>query len=264
MLLTFIFLVGKIFEVKRLLKILSANRKFITAFVGLYAAYTVGYGHGTDQVKNNPGQFSLVAEQKQVAQAEGLTSGGGNENVLGTTTSSDLAEIQASDKEESSGSEQSGDSTNTTSTSSSSAQGGISASSPSPSPKSSSVPTPKATSSASSFPSLSPKTINADGKYSYMGQDITYALTFKNTGGPVTGTVGGACKGTIEGTFDGKDEGIVSGTVKGSCGVGFISKKLDATFSGKVFLTKGIVNLTIHGEIPFVDGDQSFSLSFIP
>ncbi len=246
---------------KRLLNILSANRKFITAFVGLYAAYTLGFTQGTDHVKNNPAQFSLVAGQKEIANVLGATgdnssingnieiqpnSANGPENADRTSAASSA---NSENKETSKGS-----------TTVSGSQGGTAAASASASPAAKNLPTSPAPSSST----IVSKKIDASGKYTYMGQNINYDLSFKNTGGNVTGVVGGACTGTVDGNFDGKDGGVVSGSVKGSCGVGFISKKLDATYTGNVYLNRGIVNITLHGDIPFVEGDQSFSLSFTP
>lgn len=264
--LTLIFLAGKIFGVKRLLKILSVNRKFITAFVGLYAAYTIGYGHGMSEVKNNPSQFSLVADQKQVANVSAVTSGdiaveGSVNSTPGTSSVTTTGTNEASTSLDS----KITSATSSEATSQTSVQGSVNtASSSAASAKSSPTPSPSSKPSSSTSPTVTAKTIDASGKYSYMGQNISYDLSFKNTGGAVSGTVGGACSGKVDGNFDGNSEGIVYGTVKGSCGVGFISKKLDATYKGVVYLNRGIVNITLHGEIPFVEGDQSFSLSFNP
>ena len=249
---------------KRLLNILSANRKFITAFVGLYVAYTIGYSQGSETIPNNS-QLSLKSNQQQSTQTLGVSNAVTESMGVVITEGSPLNKPSETETEQSSGSATVVSANSTTSQGSTSTESSNDSTTKAASPTSSpsSKPSPTQTPAQTSTTIVS-KTINASGKYGYMGQDITYELTFKNTGGSVTGTVGGACSGKVDGNYEGRDNGNVSGTVKGSCGVGFLSKKLDATYTGKVYLNRGIVNITLNGEIPFVEGDQSFSLSFNP
>lgn len=236
---------------KTLFKILSDNRKFITAFVGLYIAYIIGFAQGSGD-----GGFSLVNGAKEFS--SGVTSSAVSQVVpdptaytvlvspspSSTSATEETGSVDAFAKEDKDEEDKEANlevSSNETKK-------------PSPSPAV--VP--------SNSKSVSPKMIDASGKYNYMGQDITYTLSFKDNGGQVSGSVGGVCTGDIDGVYDGNDGGVVEGTIKGSCGMGFFSKKLDSTYTGNVYLQKGVVNITLRGEIPFVSGEQSFSLSFTP
>lgn len=73
------------------------------------------------------------------------------------------------------------------------------------------MPTPIPTPTAD--PTL--ETIQSNGEYTYMGQKLTYTLSFPKNGGPVTGKVEGFCKGGLTGNYEGPKSGktTVSGEV---------------------------------------------------
>lgn len=104
--------------------------------------------------------------------------------------------------------------------------------------------------------------ITAAGRYSYLGQYITYNFTFPQEGGDVSGSVSGICNGSVSGKFDGRDGGSTSGTIPVSCHVGLFTQDYQINYNGKVYLIDKRVDLNWTSDIPFLPPSGSLSLYF--
>lgn len=115
-------------------------------------------------------------------------------------------------------------------------------------------------------PSPSPSDIiTTSGEYSYLGQGVTYTVSFPKNGGDVHGSLGGLCHDSfINGKFEGGDAGKIEGSLFAWCGIAFIQQRMTASYVGNVYLKDGRINVNWEGNTQFSSGKGSYSLNFPP
>lgn len=145
-------------------------------------------------------------------------------------------------------------------------------SSPSASPLPFLTPTPSSTAlihsqqTSTTQPQTQVRIIKSVGTYQGFGQTITYTFQFPAQGGQVSGTfTGTSCDGMVDGVYDGGEGGIVKGNIKGNCKLLIIPIPLSATYEGKLYPSKGKVDINYEGGLLNTSWEKgSLSLDFTP
>lgn len=138
----------------------------------------------------------------------------------------------------------------------------------SPSPTPSPISSPNPTSSSVVNPSQNPTSsdvITTSGEYSYLGQGVTYTVSFPKNGGDVHGSLGGMCHDSfINGKFEGGDGGKIQGTIFAWCGIAFLQQRVIANYTGNVYLKDGRIDVNWEGNTQSSWGRGSYTLKFNP
>jgi hypothetical protein len=108
------------------------------------------------------------------------------------------------------------------------------------------------------------ETYTSTGEYSFLGQHVSYTISFPKNGGPVTGSFSGSCKGKINGHYAGGNGGEVRGNIDGKCKVAFIEQDARASYVGKVFPKDGVINTEYFGMLGGLSNAGFQQLHFTP
>lgn len=126
------------------------------------------------------------------------------------------------------------------------------ASPPSPTP----APTPVA--------QVQKDVVTRSGEYSYSGYTLKYSLNVPKNGGDINGQFSGVCNGPIIGKFAGGSGGNIEGSTQANCKVAIFSYNLKVTYTGKLYLKMGKVDINWAGQIPYTNNSGNLSINFEP
>lgn len=125
-------------------------------------------------------------------------------------------------------------------------------------PKATPTPTPSPTAQ------IQKNLVVREGEYTYSGYSLKYSLSVPKNGGDINGNFSGVCEGPIIGYFAGGEGGDIKGSAQVDCKIAFLSYNLKATYTGKLYLKQGKVDLNWEGEIPYTQNSGSLSINFEP
>lgn len=106
--------------------------------------------------------------------------------------------------------------------------------------------------------------VERSGEYSYSGYSLKYTVRVNKNGGPITGEFSGACVGPISGKFSGGEGGNIEGSAQANCKVAIFSYNLKVSYTGKLYLKSGKVDLSWAGQIPYTQNFGNLSINFEP
>ncbi len=126
------------------------------------------------------------------------------------------------------------------------------------------APPPVSTPAPTPVAKVQKDVVTRSGEYSYSGHSLRYSLTVPRDGGDINGAFSGVCEGPITGKFAGGEGGNVEGSAQANCRVVIFNYNLKATYTGKLYLKEGKVDINWSGQIPYTQNSGNLSINFNP